>query len=387
MNERKDQGNIKYRRHYSPKLKRRMTSYRSCSDGRKSRCWMAIVALFALAIAGLGCFGGLSYLIITNSPRATQLAHVDTRLFQADSLINNRLVEMNNEPLGDIAYNKTIGFIGDSLTYGCCSDATPAPQLEMELLGDGYMEINRGVNGSSTKDWLEKLLTPSLEIFSQANVDIVQIMLGTNDIGQGISIKDSIDNLRQIIRQLRGSGVELIIINKIPYSMRHDDIQIRQLNAALDELPNGVNVFIGDDQAYDFFKSRQSLIYDGIHMNQTGYEELAKLWTAGFKKVLTESQTIKLNLSAYTYELGSADDLICQIDKPTRLFSPSLDSSGLFIDNEEINPDYYIITSDGEETVLRIYSGKINQLSTGTHQITIRFADGLSYSQILSISE
>ena len=73
----------------------------------------------------------------------------------------------------------------------------------MELLGDGYMEINRNVNGLSTKDWLEKLLTPSLKIFSQANVDIVQIMLGTNDIGQGISIKDSIDNLRQIIRQLR----------------------------------------------------------------------------------------------------------------------------------------------------------------------------------------
>ena len=136
-----------------------------------------------------------------------------------------------------------------------------------------------------------------------------------------------------------------------------------------------------------FFKSHQSLIYDGIHMNQTGYEELAKLWTAGFKKVITESQTIKLNLSAYIYELGSTDGLICQIDKPARLFSPNLDSSSLFIDNDETNPDYYIVIGDGEETVLRMYNDKINQLSTGAHQITIRFTDALSHSQILSISE
>lgn len=74
-------------------------------------------------------------------------------------------------------------------------------------------------------------------------------------------------------------------------------------------------------------------------MSQTGYEELAKLWAADFKKVITESQTIKLNLSAYIYELGSTDDLICQIDKPARLFSPNLDSNSLFIDNDETNPD------------------------------------------------
>ena len=111
-------------------------------------------------------------------------------------------------------------------------------------------------------------MTPALDEFKDNDVEIVQVMLGTNDIAQSVPTDQIVDSLNQITGRLLDNGAKVVIINRIPYSSKHNDIAVQQLNVAISELPNGQNVYLGDSQAYDYFRQNQDQLYDGIHMNQ-----------------------------------------------------------------------------------------------------------------------
>lgn len=370
-----------YRRQYSAELRASMAkcsnSYRS--RGRKFGLTVSVCLGVAIIVGAVGlmCWNNIEPEAIAKSSSTTDGSVTSQPKPVELGVTKSRTI---------IPYSTTIGFIGDSLTFGCCNDSTPAPTIEVASLGDNYRAINRGVNGSTTSDWRNKLLDSAIDEFVANDVEIVQIMLGTNDIAQGIPINEIIDNLRNIIDQLRDNGVKIFIINKIPYSLHRDDLTVRQYNVALDELPNGSDIFMGDDQSYQYFREHQDQLYDGLHMNQDGYIKLAELWSDAFRRIVVEPSQTATSLSNNAFHLDSDDVIKYQIDKPSRWFVAGLNGqSGVLIDDQFISPEGYSVISAGDKTLIELRSDYLNKLSVGEHSLAVWFADGVSFTESFAV--
>ena len=287
-----------------------------------------------------------------------------------------------------IPYSTTIGFVGDSLTFGCCTNSTPAPEIEMDNLGDNYRAINRGVNGSTTRDWLNNLLEPALAEFRDNNVEVVQVMLGTNDVAANIPTDEIVDNLRAITDKLLENGAKVVIVNKVPYSLKHNDLAIRRLNVALDELPNGAGVYLGDDQSYDYFRQHQDQLEDGLHMNQEGYEALADLWTAAFKRILVETPQVGHSLTTTNYQIGSGAEFVYSVNKSAKWFVAGMgQQSGVLIDDQLVDANQYDVTRADDQISIKLHTDYLDSLSVTEHSIAVRCIDGTSFATSFTVTE
>lgn len=285
-----------------------------------------------------------------------------------------------------IPYNKTVGFIGDSLTYGCCQKAIPAPTLEVQRLGGDYRAINRGANGSTTTDWLDKLLEPALKEFKKNKVEVVQVMLGTNDLVKKLPTDEIVDHLREITDRVKRSGVKIVIVNNIPYSSLLDDEQAQRLNIRLGHLASERDVYIGDTSAYDYFKSHQEQLIDGTHMNQAGYQKLAELWSDALGRVVSTAKQPRLISPLSDYRSRSKQDLVVTLSKPAEWFYVSEGYyAGVEMDGETIDRTNYRVGGAGDRTKLVIDHDYLDELKTGEHTIKVKFSDGTSVSRKFKI--
>lgn len=285
-----------------------------------------------------------------------------------------------------IPYSKTVGFIGDSLTYGCCQKAIPAPTLEAQRLGSDYRVINRGANGSTTTDWLDKLLEPALKEFKKNKVEVVQVMLGTNDLVKRLPIDEIVDHLREIADRAKRNGAKMVIVNNIPYSSLLDDEQARRLNIRLGYLASERDVYIGDTSAYDYFKSHQEQLTDGTHMNQAGYQKLAELWSDALGRVASTGRQPRLISPLSDYRSRSKQDLVVTLSKPAEWFYVSEGYyAGVEMDGEAIDRANYRAGGAGDRTKLIISHDYLDELKTGEHTIKVKFSDGTSVSQKFKI--
>lgn len=285
-----------------------------------------------------------------------------------------------------IPYSKTVGFIGDSLTYGCCQKAIPAPTLEAQRLGSDYQAINRGANGSTTADWLDKLLEPALKEFKKNKVEVVQVMLGTNDLVKKLPIDEIVDHLREITDRVKRNGAKMVIVNNIPYSSLLDDEQARHLNIRLGHLASERDVYIGDTSAYDYFKSHQEQLIDGTHMNQAGYQKLAELWSDALGRVASTGRQPRLTSLLSDYRSRSKQDLVVTLSKPAEWFYVSEGYyAGVEMDGETIDRTNYRAGGAGDRTKLVIGHDYLDELKTGEHTIKVKFSDGTSVSRKFKI--
>lgn len=282
-----------YRLRYNPKLRASLEAKLRAPHARRksSRKVLLVVTLLILMV---GAVAGTIYGINLYGQAARQVAGEpenrpkdNESASQSKGVLASAALPKATEPI--FPYSKTIGFVGDSLTFGCCKDATPAPTDEVDALGSGYKAINRGVNGSTTRDWLNTLLSPAMAEFKKQNVEVVQVMLGTNDVIAGIPTDESINNLQTIADRLVDNGAKLVMINKVPYSRDRDDLKMRQLNTMIERLPDNQQIFLGDEDSYDYFYLHQDELEDGTHMTEQGYKSLAKLWTTALRQAVAES--------------------------------------------------------------------------------------------------
>lgn len=248
------------------------------SQARRVLASLSFLAVATLAIA----ISAIS--LMTDGANSTTAAK--TTPAQMAQPINAATSSLLQKPVRQ--YSKTIGFVGDSLTFGCCTNSTPAPELEMKLLGGGYVAINRGVNGSTTTDWLDDLLEPAMAEFKTQHVEVVQVMLGTNDAsgGRTITVEEIIANLRKIARRLLNNGAKVVMINELPYGQWTDDNKVQAINRALSQVEWGDGVYLGATESYDYFKQHQEQLEDGLHMDQAGYQQQAEFWAEALKRVL-----------------------------------------------------------------------------------------------------
>lgn len=285
-----------------------------------------------------------------------------------------------------IPYSKTVGFIGDSLTYGCCQKAIPAPTLEAQRLGSDYQAINRGANGSTTADWLDKLLEPTLKEFKKNKVEVVQVMLGTNDLVKKLPTDEIVDHLREITDRVKRSGVKIVIVNNIPYSSLLDDEQAQRLNIRLGHLASERDVYIGDTSAYDYFKSHQEQLIDGTHMNQAGYQKLAELWSDALGRVVSTAKQPRLISPLSDYRSRSKQDLVVTLSKPAEWFYVSEGYyAGVEMDGEVVDRTNYRVGGAGDRTKLVIDHDYLDELKTGEHTVKVKFSDGTSVSRKFKI--
>ena len=285
-----------------------------------------------------------------------------------------------------IPYSKTVGFIGDSLTYGCCQKAIPAPTLEAQRLGSDYRAINQGANGSTTADWLDKLLEPALKEFKKNKVEVVQVMLGTNDLVKKLPTDEIVDHLREIADRVKRSGVKIVIVNNIPYSSLLDDEQAQHLNIRLGHLASERDVYIGDTSAYDYFKSHQEQLIDGTHMNQAGYQKLAELWSDALGRVASTGRQPRLTSPLSDYRSQSKQDLVMTLSKPAEWFYVSEGYyAGVEMDGEVVDRTNYRVGGAGDRTKLVIDHDYLDELKTGEHTVKVKFSDGTSVSRKFKI--
>lgn len=353
----KDQAKAFRVRRRSKVLRRRMTKLSEL----KTRTLVALIVMVAIlsGILGLGWWK-LTHHNKTNSPSRKPVAK--------QSLV--------------MPYSKTVGFIGDSLTYGCCQKATPAPTLEVQRLGGDYRAINRGANGSTTVDWLDKLLEPTLKEFKKNKVEVVQVMLGTNDLVKRLPTDEIVDHLREIADRVKRNGAKMVIVNNIPYSSLLDDEQARRLNIRLGHLASERDVYIGDTSAYDYFKSHQEQLTDGTHMNQAGYQKLAELWSDALGRVASTGQRPRLTSPLSDYRSRSKQDLVVTLSKSAEWFYVSEGYyAGVEMDGEVVDRTNYRVGGAGDWTKLVIDHDYLDELKTGEHTVKVKFSDGTSASR------
>jgi lysophospholipase L1-like esterase len=115
---------------------------------------------------------------------------------------------------------------GDSITAGCCASPNYFSVMAADLaVVGGFSPIKEGCAGASTEDWIGTddhvaascgtTIPESLylsRIAPQPVLDIVTILLGTNDAGEDISPDDYEANLRTLVALVQGQGVPRIIL-------------------------------------------------------------------------------------------------------------------------------------------------------------------------------
>jgi hypothetical protein len=110
----------------------------------------------------------------------------------------------------------TIGFIGDSITDGnrCSSNNYPST-VAVSDLGLGFIDIKRGISGATSASYLSTNLADTISDFQNAGIEVVHIMLGTNDskVVETILPAEYVANMQAIIAQLKVAGIRKIIIS------------------------------------------------------------------------------------------------------------------------------------------------------------------------------
>jgi len=118
--------------------------------------------------------------------------------------------------------------IGDSNTYGygVARDRTYPAQLEAELRARGYdvTIVNAGQNGDMTAETMARLNDAIPE-----NTDAAIVFLGRNDWRKGVPAVTIARNLDVIVANLRGRGLEVLLVGFDP----NDFAEVAERNGAL----------------------------------------------------------------------------------------------------------------------------------------------------------
>jgi lysophospholipase L1-like esterase len=344
--------------------------------------------------------GGLfspSNIVSLSSSNSYQTTITYTPVKVGDIVISGTVQDSSDELEDEIfavPYNTTVGFIGDSITYGSHASnpaTTSGVANEIHALGSGWSALNRGVSGGSTQNWVDNLdnrLTDALSVFQSNNVDIVQITLGNGDGKYGTTPANYKANYENIISQLKAIGVGKIILNQQPSSSgeAQPDL-ISQYREVIHELVDGETVFLGDTDAFDYFAANPSELDDGVHPTDVGYVSIGNLWAAAFNRVIIEPLTLTHDFTGTTIDSHTketATGLEYTVDKDIAWFDVQ---SGYFanvlVDNIIVDPSDY--TASSGSTVITLAPSYLDTLAVGPHSLTVRFTDGVNFTSAFNI--
>ena len=173
------------------------------------------------------------------------------------------------------AKNDTILFLGDSLTEGLGvtkEDAFPKlveTMIQTELKKDVTV-INGGVSGSTTSDGLDRL-----KWYMKKKPSIVFLALGANDGLRGFDLKQSQENLEEIIKYAQESNAKVLLAGMlIPpnYGPKYSE----NFRKMYEQLKNKYKLKSMDFLLEDVAGNKELNQRDGIHPNEQGHKIIAK---------------------------------------------------------------------------------------------------------------
>lgn len=162
---------------------------------------------------------------------------------------------------------------GDSLTagHGVAEGQTYPDYLQRDLDGRGYAYrvINKGIDGNTTKDGVDRL-KDVLTLHPQ----IVVVEFGGNDGLRGLPISTTRQNLNQIVSEILKAGVKVVLAGiTLPPNYGADYIQ--QFNETYTMLAHKYKVPLIPFLFKDVYGVPGSMQEDGIHATAKGNQQVA----------------------------------------------------------------------------------------------------------------
>lgn len=125
---------------------------------------------------------------------------------------------------------------------------------------------------------------------TRAEPDIVLLHLGTNDIGIGQDIEETIGEIERIISRLRTHNprIDILLAAIIPVDHGRVGERFRKFNAGLTALSRQLDTTASRVVLIDQWTGFDAAIdtRDGVHPNESGNRKMAEKWLAGLKMLL-----------------------------------------------------------------------------------------------------
>ncbi len=166
--------------------------------------------------------------------------------------------------LKPLAKDVVILALGDSLTYGTGVDKKNSFPSKLALLLNRKV-INAGVPGNTTSQCLSRLP----QLLNKYHPQLVIVGLGGNDLLRRVDLKTIKSNLSKIIELLQKKQIDIIVIAPPKPSL------ILKAPKFYSRLAKKYNIPV-DTKILANLLSKPNQKSDRIHLNKTGYLNLAK---------------------------------------------------------------------------------------------------------------
>lgn len=176
-----------------------------------------------------------------------------------------------------ISDKEMVLFVGDSITDGY--------ELNKYYNYDNKLLINSGIGGYKTTNIIKRFRN----LVEQYNSNKLFLMIGTNDIGSGVSKEEIVNNIKKIISMIKEKKPNTKIYLETIYpvnnnkrkqdNMRNNKI-ISDINNELKEYCENSDIYFIDVYSHLVDESnmlKDEYTGDGLHLNNLGYEEVTKV--------------------------------------------------------------------------------------------------------------
>ncbi|HAC15639.1 MAG TPA: arylesterase [Bacteroidetes bacterium] len=176
---------------------------------------------------------------------------------------------------GSAANEKTILFLGDSITAGYGLDETQAfPALiesKIQEKGYKYRVINAGLSGDTSSGGLRRI-----DWLLRSQIDILVLELGANDGLRGIDLAVTKQNLQKIIDQAKAKNPKLkVVIAGMQVPPNLGDAYTKQFREIFPALAKSNNATLIPFLLEGVAGNSSLNLPDGIHPNVSGHTILA----------------------------------------------------------------------------------------------------------------
>ena len=151
---------------------------------------------------------------------------------------------------------------GDSLTKGYGSTEEKTYPYYLQQLTN-IPVINKGVNGNTSKDGLNRID----DILKEQNA-LVIVEFGANDFFQQIPLNETKKNIEQIVDKLQKAGDTIVIVST-------EDKQLKDYHNMLKNIAKERKILFIDGILNEIWNNR-SFFSDDIHPNSIGYKLVAE---------------------------------------------------------------------------------------------------------------
>lgn len=174
-----------------------------------------------------------------------------------------------------------VTLIGDSIRLGY----QPLVAEKLAESAEVWGPVNNGGDSRNVLKHLDEWMT-------QRPADVIHLNCGLHDlkVGDGnhqVPLEEYVDNLKQIVERLAGTGARLIWATTTPViDERHQRVKefaryntdVQTYNAAALEVINSAPIFIGVNDLYKVIIENdveKCIVDDGVHMSDFGNEILS----------------------------------------------------------------------------------------------------------------